>query len=57
MDAGEWDPPGSKLKNKTIVLMDLATKLKATRIIKSYDTGQIDSENSEEVLQSITQLW
>ena len=47
MDVREWDPPGSKVKHKVIVRMDLATKFKATRIIKSYDTDQIDSENSE----------
>ena len=57
MDVREWTPPNAKEKHKILVLMDLATKFKATMVLKSYDVSKMESENSELLLQGISQLW
>eukprot|EP00435_Cladocopium_sp_Y103_P006371 s604_g2.t1 len=57
MDCTEWTPYQSKIKYTILVLMDLATKFKATRIILECGLSQQKTETADQILESFSQLW
>ena len=57
IDVAEWVPPGKEMKVKFILLMDMATRLRAVQPLFSYDFLQMKAESSEQVIQALSERW
>ena len=53
VDVTEWVIPNSKLKLKFMLIMDLATRLRAVRVIKCYDVLKMQSESSADIIKGL----
>ena len=56
-DAGEWVVPGSKMKVKFILFMDLATKLRVVYPVKIYEVLAMQAESAEDVIMGLSERW
>ena len=54
LDDSEWVIPNTKLKLKFMLIMDLATRLRAIYIIKRYPVTEMQSENSSGVIRGLS---
>ena len=57
MDVSEWIIPSAKTKVKFLLMMDLATRLRVIHIIKCYDTLQMQSESTEDIIRGFAEKW
>ena len=57
MDCTEWTPLQSQVKYYVLIIMDLATKFKVTRILMQCGLNEQKTETTEQVLEAFTQLW
>jgi len=57
MDCTEWTPPHENQKCTVLVLMDLATKFKVTKILMKCGLSEQKTETTEQLLEAFTQLW
>ena len=57
IDAAEWQVPGRTTKMKFLLIMDLATKLRAVYPIKEYDNFTMDGESSKDVIAGLGERW
>ncbi len=57
VDSGEWIPPGSKIKVKFLLLMDLATKLRVVCPLFSYDFLEMRTESGHDLIKAFSERW
>ena len=57
VDVTEWVIPNSKLKLKFMLIMDLATRLRAVHVIKCYDVLKMQSESSADIIKGLAERW
>ena len=57
MDCTEWTPLQSQVKYYVLVIMDLATKFKVTRILMQCGLNEQKTETTDQILDAFSQLW
>ena len=57
IDSAEWIVPGQKKKVKFLLLIDMATKLKAAQPLHKLDAMTMKPETAEEVIQALATRW
>ena len=58
LDVAEWTIPGKTTKQKFLLMIDMATRLRMVYpLLDSYDITQIRIENAELVIQAVTLGW
>ena len=57
VDSGEWVPPGSKMKVKFLLFMDLATKLRVACPLFTYPFLEMRTESGQDLISSFTERW
>eukprot|EP00435_Cladocopium_sp_Y103_P033009 s416_g8.t1 len=57
IDIGEWEVPTQNLKVKFILMMDMATHYRVTKVLASYPHGETYVETPNDVIKSIIGRW
>ena len=57
IDASEWQIPGKTAKMKFLLIMDLATKLRAVYPVKEYENFTMDGESSKDIIAALGERW
>ncbi|CAE7227902.1 GIP [Symbiodinium sp. CCMP2456] len=57
VDSGEWIPPGSKVKVKFLLFMDMATKLRIVKPLFTYDFLQMRAESGDDLIKGLSERW
>ena len=57
LDATDWLVPGQKTKIRFVLMVDLATKLKAVYVTKQYDFLEMQGDSTEEIIRAISEKW
>ena len=57
IDAGEWVPPGQRIKVKFIGFMDVATKLRVVAPLFTYDFLQMRAESGQDLIRTFSERW
>ena len=57
MDTSEWIPPNQKTKIKFLVMMDVATKLRAIQPLFSYGFLETRAESGADVIKAFSERW
>ncbi|CAK9094309.1 unnamed protein product [Durusdinium trenchii] len=57
LDTAEWLVPGQQKKARFILIIDLATKLRAVKLIKEYPELAMQPESSEEIIEGLVHGW
>lgn len=57
MDTSEWKIPGSRLKLKFLLIMDLATKLRVLCHIKTYENFKQEGETHQDIIRCFSEGW
>ena len=57
VDSGEWVPPGSRIKIKFLLFMDMATKLRVIHPLFTYSFLEMRAESGRDFIQAISERW
>ena len=57
VDVSEWLVPNASIKIKFMLMVDLATRLRAVHIIKSFKALEMKSESSADVIKGLSERW
>ena len=57
VDSGEWVPPGSKIKVKFLLFMDVATKLRVVCPLFTYPLLEMRTESGQDFISGFTEHW
>ena len=58
LDVAEWTIPGKTVKQKFLLMIDMATRLRMVQpLMESYDITTMKIENAEMVIKAITMGW
>ena len=57
LDTFEWKIPGTKLKMKALLMLDLATKVRAVSYIKTYENLTMEAESAEDLIKGFSEGW
>ena len=57
VDSGEWVPPGSKIKVKFLLFMDVATKLRVVCPLFTYPFLEMRTESGQDLISGFTEHW
>ena len=57
VDSGEWVPPGSRVKVKFLLFMDLATKLRVVCPLFTYGFLEMRAESGGDLIRCFSERW
>eukprot|EP00438_Fugacium_kawagutii_P021819 Skav230869 [mRNA] locus=scaffold1335:307503:315465:- [translate_table: standard] len=57
MDASDWLVPGQKIKIRFILMIDLATKLKAVYVTKQYGFLEMQGDTTQDLIRALSEKW
>ena len=58
LDVSEWTIPGKTTKLKFLLMIDMATRLRAVQpLLEAYDITTIKHENAEKIIQAFSAGW
>ncbi len=57
LDTAEWQVPGTRTKVRFLLMIDLATKMRAVHFIKQYANLAMEHENAEDIIHGSSERW